>query len=856
MMSLTATRPQPLGGSPMLPAESEILSAARPLVAAGIAVHWLRRREKAPIDDGWSTAPVHTFETLRESYRSGSNLGIRAGEPSKTAAGYVHLIDIDIRDPKQAEDAWAALLAMWPEAREAPFVVSGSGGASKHLYFVSESPFRSRKLAHSAGFSMVWDAKKDREVKKWDWEIELFGTGKQAVLPPSIHPDTGEPYRWGRPLDVDLLEIGVGPLIPAAVVSGWGVSTVDHLSGDDDDDLFALVRSEPMGLTTAEIDDALAGLPPDWVEDRDCWLQVGQALHHEHQGQQAGFERWCEWSKASAKFDPKDQAAVWRSFGKGHVKNPVRMASIIKAAADHRLSVAHAALDDGFVEADDDLADLLGRPSTALTVLPAASAVDADLAELLGGTPHPITPRAAGVTRPPLVYDPEWRSFLQRNEDGIVKPTLPNVQLIVRNDVRLRGVVAFNEFTREVVLIRKPGTLRLQKEAPKPIRQLDGAIWTPRDPRNGSLWSDSHDHAVRALIEAPERQGGYGIKVSDRDLSGAIDLVAHENAFHPVRDYLAGLIWDGICRVERLFTEYLGAPDTPYHRESAVLFMVGAITRIFEPGHKFDFVPILEGTQGKRKSTFIRILGRSWACELEGDFHDTQGMVEKMQGAWICEIPELQGFSRAEVTTLKGFISRPVDKVRMAYARRAVEFHRSCVFMGSTNETEYLRDATGGRRFWPIACSVEEIDTDRLEAEIDQIWAEAKAMYATWREQSPAGSLPLYLRNAAASEEAAELQESRRQETADEVLAGQISAWLESPVGDGFGAEGVAHGELRSEVCLAEVRDHVLGLDRAKYDQRTQQMLGRAMRLVPGWRVAGQRNTKNYGKQRIFCRVH
>lgn len=853
MSAQTATRHGVSDDGSLLP---PVLSAARRLVAAGIAVHWLRRREKAPIDENWSTAPVHTLETLRESYRSGSNLGIRPGEPSKTAAGYVHLIDMDIRDASQADDAWAALLAMWPEAREAPFVASGSGGASEHRYFVSESPFRSRKLVRSAGFSMVWSPKLHREVKKWDWEIELFGTGKQAVLPPSIHPDTGEPYRWGRPLDLDLLEIGIGPLIPASVVASWGASAGDLSLGDEDDDLFALVRSEPMGLTAAEIDDALAGLPEEWVEDRDCWLQVGQALHHEHQGQQAGFERWCEWSKTSAKFDAKDQAAVWRSFGKGHVKNPVRLASIIKAAADHRLAVAHAALDDGFAEPEDDLADLLAGPSTALAVIPAAApAVDADLAELLGGSPHPITPGAAGVTRPPLAYDPEWRSFLQRNEEGIVKPTLPNVQLIVRNDVRLRGVVAYNEFTQEVVLVRKPGRLRLQKESPKPIRQLDGAIWIPRDPRNGSLWSDSHDHAVRALIEAPERQGGYGLKTSDRDLSGAIDLVAHENAFHPVRDYLAGLVWDGACRVERLFTEYLGAPDTPYHRESAVLFMVGAVTRIFEPGHKFDFVPILEGMQGKRKSTFIRILGRSWSCELEGDFHDTKAMVERMQGSWICEIPELQGFSRAEVTTLKGFISRPVDKVRMAYARRAVEFRRSCVFMGSTNEAEYLRDATGGRRFWPIACSVDEIDTDRLEAEIDQIWAEAKAMYAAWREQSPIGTLPLYLQNSAASEEAAELQESRRQETADEVLAGQISAWLETPVGDGFGVEGVASGELRSEVCLAEVRDHLLGLDRSKYDQRTQQMLGRAMRLVPGWRVAGQKNTKHYGKQRIFCRV-
>lgn len=104
----------------------------------------------------------------------------------------------------------------------------------------------------------------------------------------------------------------------------------------------------------------------------------------------------------------------------------------------------------------------------------------------------------------------------------------------------------------------------------------------------------------------------------------------------------------------------------PYHREVALLFLLGAVTRVFEPGHKFDFVPILEGIQGVRKSTFIRMLAKHWFAELEGDFHDAKGMVERMQGAWIMELAELAGFSKAEVTSIKGFISRQTDVVRMA----------------------------------------------------------------------------------------------------------------------------------------------------------------------------------------------
>ena len=823
-----------------MPSESEILDAARPLVAAGLALHWLRRREKVPIEANWSTAPVHTVETLAAAYRAGSNLGIRLGEPSHTPAGYVHLIDLDIRDAAHEQVAWDWLLARWPDARSAPFVISGSGGASRHLYFFTDRPFRSRKIARSEGFELVFDPKLGREVKKRDWEIEVYGTSKQAVLPPSIHPDTGQPYRWGRGIEWGLVELGIGPFVAAETVQSWGVSS-GGLHVDEDDDLFALVRAEPMGLSEAEIAAAVAGVPPEWVEDRDCWLQVGQALHHEYQGGAPGFERWCEWSRQSAKFDIQDQKRVWKSF-REQSKNPVRMASIIKAAGDYRLAEAHA-----------DMEELVG-PGTAVAVAPVAVPLSADLMDLLGG-PVPIQQGDKPKLGP--VIDPDWKSYLHRNQEGVIAPTLPNVQLIVRNDIRTRGIVAFNEFTQDQVLIGSPGRLGLKKESPKPIRQLEGTIWTVRDSLNGDIWTDSHDNAVRAVIEAPERQGGYALKTSDRDLRAAIDMVAHENAFHPVRDYLNKSVWDGARRAETLFIDYLGCEDNAYHREAARLFLLGAVTRIFEPGHKFDFVPILEGLQGKRKSTFIRILGRSWSCELEGDFHDAKAMVEKMQGAWICEIAELQGFSKSEVTTIKGFISRVRDKVRLAFERRARSFPRQCVFMGSTNEREYLRDATGGRRFWPIACTVAEIDTDRLEVEIDQIWAEASAAYRSMRNLYPRAELPLFLRNEDAAAQAKVLQEDRRQETAEEMMAGRIAEWLESPIGAELGLDDL-DGEqprFRSEVYLPEIWTQMLGQDMAKYEPRNQQLLGRAMRLVPGWRLQGQGRSKAYGKQRVFVRV-
>lgn len=829
-----------------VPTESEVLSAARRLIEHGVAVHWLHRRKKNPVGTAWQTAPVHTLETLKAEYRSGYNLGVRPGEHSKTPFGYLHLIDMDVRKPELAAEAWAVLLERWPEARSAPYVISGSGGESRHIYLFTDKPFRSASFGKSAGFTMVFDAAKGREVKKHDWDVGLYGAPLQAVLPPSVHPDTAENYRWGREIEWDLLDLGIGPIVPSDVVGTWGARE-DDLTLDGDDDLMALAKSSPMGLTESEIDRVLSDIPNDDLH-HDDYVQVGMALSHEYEGSQLGFEKWCEWAKRSEKFDIRTCKTKWKSF-KGR-PNPVRMATLIQIAG-------RARAESEMIDFDDLLGEVgipASEQSQALTVV-STSSIDDDLADLLGVT-EPIAPGATRVDQLGPV-DKDWRSYLQMTEDGLsYKATLHNVELIIRNDARCRGVMAFNEFTQEIVKVLKPKTITLAKAGPKPVRQLEGHIWEVRDPVNGDLWLDSHDNAVRLLFEAPKRQGGYGLKTSDRDLRGALDAVAHKNKFHPVRDYLSSLKWDGVRRLDGLFVDYVGAEDNAYHREAARLFMLGAVTRVFEPGHKFDFVPILEGLQGKRKSTFVRILARHWFSELEGDFHDAKGMVEKMQGSWILEIPELQGFSKAEVTTIKGFVSRQKDKVRLAYAKRAAEFPRQCVFIGSTNDQEYLRDATGGRRFWPIACRAVEIDTDGLEANADQLWAEARTMYDQMRKASPRGTLPLYLKHEAAAEEAKRLQESRRQEDPAEAMAASIQNWLDQPIGADLGLDDL-DGEdptFRNQVCTRDIWCAMMGREEHQLDPRKSQEIGRALRLLQGWHYADRRSTKEFGRQRVFRR--
>jgi predicted P-loop ATPase len=827
------------------PDQQSILTAVEPLVDAGFAIHWLKPRSKAPaLVKGWSSAPVLDKHALARTYTPGANVGVRLGEWSSTGSGFVHLIDVDIRDESLADQAYAVLREMLPDYESMPTVRSGSGGLSRHVYFVCRQAYASRKLARSDTFKMVPDPAKGRDVKQFDWEIELFGTGKQAVLPPSIHPNTGRPYEWLVPFDLNLIGFGIGPEVSPSDLESWGARETT-VGASDDDDLLGFVRSRPIGLDEAAIKRTLDDLPSDWVEDRETWLQVGMALHHEHQGAQSGFDLWCEWSKRSEKFNERDQKAVWKSFG-DYRGAPVRMATLVKAATVERLGRNH-----DFDDADED--DTPPPPAA-----PAEQSMSFD--DMLGLSGETDKSASAPAINPDNKHslgpiDPNWHSYLQITEEGALKATLHNVKLLVRNDPRLYGTIAYNAFTQEVVQRGRPGKKKLRREGPKPIVQLDGKVWDLRDPVNGDLWSDSHDHSVRAIIEAPDRQGGYGLKVTDRDLRAATDIVAQENTFHPVQEYLESVEWDGVPRADMLFVRYLGAADNQYHRMAARLFLMGAVTRVFEPGHKFDFVPVLEGLQGKRKSTFARVLAKheSWFAELEGNFDDTQSMVEKMQGAWILELPELQGFSRAEVTTIKGFLSRLSDKVRLAYAKRASVFHRQCVFIGTTNEDQYLRDATGNRRFWPVHCDIDEIDVDRLRGEIDQIWAEIVSLYRTMREQQSFGDLPLYLADDTARAEAEEAQSFRTIETVEQSLAGSISRWLEKPIDNGF-EELSDEKKFRTEVCGIEIWEEMLGRRTSDLDQRQMQKIAFALKQVPGWHSAGRQNTEKYGRQRVYRR--
>jgi predicted P-loop ATPase len=215
----------------------------------------------------------------------------------------------------------------------------------------------------------------------------------------------------------------------------------------------------------------------------------------------------------------------------------------------------------------------------------------------------------------------------------------------------------------------------------------------------------------------------------------AITLRAHERAFHPIRDYLGSLTWDGRPRLDAWLTTYLCVDPTPYTKVIGRMFLIAAVARVFRPGAKADYVIILEGVQGAGKSRACAALGGEWFSDCLPDVTRDKDAAQHLLGKWIIEISELSALSRAESEAMKSFISRQVERYRPPYGCEEVTEPRQCVFVGTTNMSTYLSDDSGGRRFWPV--KVGRIDVERLAADRDQLFAEAVVAYRAGEPWAP-----------------------------------------------------------------------------------------------------------------------
>lgn len=294
----------------------------------------------------------------------------------------------------------------------------------------------------------------------------------------------------------------------------------------------------------------------------------------------------------------------------------------------------------------------------------------------------------------------DWRRAL-RERRGRILGDVANIVMALRLAPELRGSLRFNVFANRAEAARN-----------LPWRVV----------REDCAWTDVDDIRLRIWLEQRDVSPSSPNVVSD-----AVQAVAHDTPFHPVREYLRRLTWDGVPRLDGWLQNYLGATGPrQYLQAVGRCLLISAVARVMRPGCQVDHVLVLEGPQGIGKTSAIRVLGGEWATDC---VHGMEGVDAAIQlsGKWLVELSELASMRRSEVEVVKAFVSRTVDRYRPPYGRRAVDVPRQCVFIGTTNCSQYLRDATGNRRFWPVRC--EKVDVEAIEQDRNHLWAEAFARY-------------------------------------------------------------------------------------------------------------------------------
>jgi predicted P-loop ATPase len=337
--------------------------------------------------------------------------------------------------------------------------------------------------------------------------------------------------------------------------------------------------------------------------------------------------------------------------------------------------------------------------------------IDAHADMLVGDWPSvpPHVSTAAKLARiaerkPVTIIRPTWMEQMVVGSKSEPPAVLANVMVAMRSDPAIANAFAYNEMLRGVVLMHEIG---------------DPADTVPARPIT--------DDDVASLQEYLQNQGLT--RLGKDTAHQAVDLRAREKSYHPLRDYLERLVWDKTPRAEKWFITYIGAEDTAYTRAVGKMFLVAMVARIYQPGCKVDYMPIIEGPQGLMKSSACAVIGGEYFSDNLPDLSISgKDASQHLRNKWLIEVTELHAMSRADNTLLKSFITRTHEQYRPSYGRKEVNEARQCLFIGTTNKQAYLRDESGGRRFWPLKAN--NILIDMLAKDRDQLFAEAVDLFA------------------------------------------------------------------------------------------------------------------------------
>lgn len=393
--------------------------------------------------------------------------------------------------------------------------------------------------------------------------------------------------------------------------------------------------------------------------------------------------------------------------------------------------------------------------------------------------------------------------LLKYTEKGVPAATIDNFAAILNNDPELKDKFWLNELSMT------------------PERQANSEM---------QRWTDADDSWLRGYVERKYRI------YSPPKLLDALETVWQSHRYHPIRDKIKSLTWDGRPRLKRMLIKWLHADDCSYSEEVSRLIFAGGIHRVFEPGCKFEDMAVLIGQkQGEGKSTFVRMLAMDDKFFREVNEIDGQRGSEAVEGAWICEVSELLALKRSkEVEAAKSYFSRQVDAYRRPFDRRVTELPRQCIFVGTTNNAQFLTDKTGNRRYYPVICQSDGRElfnrADELKSDIAQCWAEAYALYRR-------GEMPPFLDKSL-------IDDARwRQEDAleDDYRVGMIAKYLnDKQPGD--------------TVCIIELWIRALGED-FKPTRKDSNEISAILQNMPGWVRCGNVWTQNWGVQKGWRKV-
>lgn len=660
----------------------ELLNQVKPLYEQGFALLWLYPKSKRPIGDDWQTGPRKHIDILKKTFNERNNVGVRFGTPSKFKDdSYLCALDCDVKssDPKHLKEMQAALMKFCPSHEFAPRVLSGRGGGSCHFYFRTRDPQTSFKALRSQQKVKVYmpstnpsdsDSKElsPEEIKlgyrmRLAWEVDVYGEGKQAVLPPSIHPDTMKAYAWEAPLrDYEAI-----PLVKNFTPDKVKTVSVKQGSAPVTDDT---IEFQEVDLFTTAISEKAYGLIVSG-KGFELFPSRSEALFSSLNSLVgAGLTNGQIYTVLT---DPTHFMSEKPLEAAGRDRDPVRAARWLQGQLNK-------------IRAENRAKDIFDR-----------EVIVDDLDEILALTSEEIDAQEADLVH--------WSSKLHTTKQGDYKNTQYNVYSILKNSTdQSQPVFAYDEFYQGNFYTHIP-------------------LWGDKNCIGREL-IDLDDVKIKTWLSRV-----WKVEVSTQTVADITLQIGKENSFHPVQRYLKSLKWDGVERLDTMLRKYTGAEgDSEYLSDVGRKFMVGAVARAFDAGCTFQHVLILEGEQGIGKSWFANILAtrKEWFSDSLGDI-SSKDVIDNMRGKWVIEIGEMASMNRAESTDLKAFITRTHDVARKAYGRRSQTYARQCVFIGTTNEDEYLKDVTGARRFWPVRTT--QFNNKELLKVIDLLWAEAVACY-------------------------------------------------------------------------------------------------------------------------------